>query len=856
MANKRISFDEEAPKISEPLVRVSDDFVTPYAEPVARPQDDPLVRMGQALSGLSSSLELYAKATEPERIEADKTAARELAAMSPEELEVARQEGAATARQWNFFWKQEGANAARELARRADRRFPEATDWDKPEQAAVIWDEEREALLENLPESQKNNAIYLNEFDKSSREFRERFKTRASTKAEERRVADSLLVAETGLVDGIGNLLEASDGTDPEALQVNLEKAITDSMNTIYGVYGSDLGPGEQQKIMNRVFIAVVDQLADRKWLEDLEELKTFMETLEESKPTGFTGFSNEAMSKIDRAIIEVEAWRDSQDGKNELDNVLKNATTQASGILSGAKATYAESGTVADRDWFKAQVNAKLEDKFSQDVKDQIATEAFLAFEAYKSTRDAQESSATRQDKLEQDARSGEISAQVVQYVELHGLEAGLNYLKEHENEMTPKIYAQTEATLIKMAESSKVVTNATNSFRGYDSDSSKALEKSLYDAVENGDEITADMARSDIQELYRTKDATIEEAIKEHFKPVYNEKEGTWSIPGEEGLEAKIDAELEKQFAPLLEQYEAEARTVKAEDPPEVGVLIDTGAEGLPADTDPSVGRLQKSTDQYISNPNQENWDQLTADAGNFLSRMDKGFKGQAVLMGPRKPSGRNRSIELVTNAVYVEFGRMRRDGQFEYGEGWLTKEGDRDFVFTQGSWKGRSIDQVNLGIGSPYAVLRTQTFKKNEEKTEQFMNEFVDAVRITGLKTEYISNGRVSMPMGKDDDGNRAFARIGDAQAMVLTDPSRTLMLPVGTPNKEVEAMLEQIETPEGYNAWLETDMGQFYSAYLNQRGGFQRGETYGPEQFIGLATKLSKRLSNLDTSGVSR
>ncbi len=866
MANKRISFDEEAPKISEPLVRVSDDFVAPYAEPVARPQDDPLVRMGQALSGLSSSLELYAKATEPERIEADKTAFREWEELTPEQQQAAVEEGAYKARQFEYIWKQEGANAAKEYERQVNLRFAEATDWTKPEQSSAIVDEERAAMLENLPEHLKDNAIFLNQFDESSREFRERFKTRASAKAEERRVADGLLVAETGLVDGIGNLLEASDGTDPEALQVNLEKAITDSMNTIYGVYGSDLGPGEQQKIMNRVFITVVDQLADRKWLEDLEELKTFMETLEESKPTGFTGFSTKAMSKIDSAIIEVEEWRDRQDGKNELDDVLKNATTQASGILSGAKATYAESGTVVDRDWFKAQVNAELKDKFPQNVKDQIATEAFLAFEAYKSTRDAQESSATRQDKLERDARSGEISAQVVQYVELHGLEAGLNYLKEHENEMTPKIYAQTEATLIKMAESSKVVTNATNSFRGYDSDSSKALEKSLYDAVENGDEITADMARSDIQELYRTKDAIIEEAVKEHFTPVYNKEEGTWSIPGEEGLEDKIKDALEEKFAPLLEQFEAEARTVKAEDPTEVGALIDTGAEGLPSDADPSVGWLQKSKDQYISDPTQENLDQLKADAGNLLSRWQTGATKRGILLGPQKPSGRDRSVELATNAVYMEYGRIGADGQFEYGEGYLTQEGDRDFVFTQGNLKNNRVDQVELGMGSPYRVLVTQPFKKDEEKTEQVMNQFVDAARITGLKVApkededqaaveeggaFVKDGRVFMPMGKDGD-TPVFVRIGDAQARVLTDPSKTVMLPVGTTKEEVEAMLTLAE--DDYEAWLETDMGQFYSAYLKQRKGFQRGETFGPEQFIGVATQLSTRLGSLDTSGL--
>jgi hypothetical protein len=835
MANKRISFDEEAPKISEPLVRVSDDFVAPYAEPVARPQDDPLVRMGQALSGLSSSLELYAKATEPERIEADKTAFREWEELTPEQQQAAVDEGAYKARQFEYIWKQEGANAAKEYERRVNIRFAEATDWNKPEQSSVILDEERAAILENLPDHLKNNALYLNQFDESSREFRERFKTKASTKAEERRVADGVRTAKTGLLESLGGFFEETEGVTAN-LEEPFAELVSSGMNEVFKNFRQTLTPGEQQDILDDVLATVADQFKRSGRLEDLVELKTLAENLGDTPIVGLSKVSQEAMAEIDKAIDVVER---SQRGTNAKEQERIEARIDFSSVGTAAIADFNETGATVNRKYFQEKAAETLVG-YSKEAVTEITNEAYNEYEDSVRRINSQKYTQTTRDRTEKRQEDGALVL-ASRNVAAEDPLVALNEWKRLENQVELSVYLEHLGYLEGEVQTSDEKGTALESLVTVKSASVAELYATL-----------AQDRQSDRPEVQAAASVTEEDADKlvslitkrvldEWFTP-YEDEEGNtvtkYSAEGQGALKAAFEAELEEAFAPFLGQYELrdiyrEGETPAAVSPMDTATTTGERERGIfsQAEFDTAHGREWYSAQERLQEGgfSPENWQTYREAGVKFVGSQQQYASRYGAIPADREET----KIRVPsTNALRREFITLGRNNRPVKVIGYRTDNFTKEFTVVS---NGKEVPLTPTTEGVNNAVRRVFTPDK-VEPADWWMAEQVAVTQANGLTVKHLTDTNVVvLPFG---EGRIALT---PAERRALTDPSRTLMLPPKTTQEEANAVLVAAKNEAKFKTWSDTDMGRFYLAYRKANEG-QEG-LMNPEQFVKTAIEYS-------------
>ena len=838
MANKRISFDEEAPKISEPLVRVSDDFVAPYAEPVARPQDDPLVRMGQALSGLSSSLELYAKATEPERIEADKTSYREWENMSPEERKAAIDEGAYTARQFEYIWKQEGANAAREYERRVNIRFAEATDPNNPEQSSVILDEERAAILENLPDHLKNNAIYLNQLDESSREFRERFKTKALTKAEERRVAEGLRTAKTGLVESLGGLFETTK-TVTSHLDELFMGVVFKGMNEVFKTFRQTLKPGEQQEILDDVLVTLADQLKQSNRLEDLVELRTAAERLGDTPIVGLSKVSQEVTAKIDDAIDVVKR---SQRGTNEKEQELIDARINFSHVGVDAIADFNETGDTVGRKYFVKKAAEALKDKgHSKEVVTEIANEAYNEYMDSVRRINSQRYTQTTQDRTEQKRRDEELVLQSRNTARETPLPA-LNEWKRLRDQVEPRLWLDNLTFLQEAVRNSDQRDTAREALVVAKSPSlTKVYGRTAQDILSDRPEVraTAKTRKDDADKLVSLVAARV---LDEWFTP-YEDTGGNtvtkFSVQGQNALKKAFEAELEETFVPFLDDYELQDIYRKglvpaAVSPMETATLTSERERGLfsPAEFDTAHGRVWYSAQELFQEDgfSPENWQTYREAGGEFIGSQQKYATRYGAI-----PADREETKIMIpgTNAFRREFITLGHNSRPVKVTGYRTGDLTKKFTVVYNG-KEVPLTPTTEGVNNTVKAVFTQD---KVEPADFWMTEQVAVTQAIGLTVKHLTDTNVVvLPFG---EGRIVLT---DDERQALTDPSKTLMLPPETTQEEANDVLEAAKDKDGFKTWSEnTDMGRFYLAYRKANEG-QEG-LMNPEQFVKAAITYS-------------
>lgn len=834
MANKRISFDEEAPKISEPLVRVSDDFVTPYAEPVARPQDDPLVRMGQALSGLSSSLELYAKATEPERIEADKTAFREWEALTPEQQQAAVDEGAYKARQFEYIWKQEGANAAREYERQANLRFAEATDWNKPEQASAILDEIRAEMLENLPEHLKNNALYLNQFDESSREFRERFKTKASTKAEERRVADGVRTAKTGLLESLGGFFEETEGVTPN-LEEPFTELVSSGMNEVFKNFRQTLKPGEQQEILDDVLTTLADQFKQSRRLEDLVELKTLAENLGDTPIVGLSKVSQEAMAEIDEAIDVVER---SQRGTNAKEQELIEARIDFSSVGTAAIADFNETGATVGRTYFQEKAEDTLVG-YSKEAVTEIANEAYNEYEDSVRRINSQKHTQTTRDRTEKMQEDGALVLASRNAAAENPL-AALNEWKRLEGQVELSVYLEQLGYLEEKVKTSDEKGAALESLVSVKSASVAELYETL-----------AQDRQSDRPEVKAAASVTEEDADKlvslitrrvldEWFTP-YEDEEGNtvtkYSVEGQAKLKEAFEAELEETFVPFLDQYELrdiyrEGSAPAAVSPIDTVTPTSERERGVfsQAEFDTTHGHkfFQAQKQLQEGGFSAENWQTYRVAAVALVGTQQQYASRFAAIPADREV----RTAVPFTNASRREFIALGRNNRPVKVIGYRTDNFTKEFTVVS---NGKEVPLTPTTEGVNNTVRRVFT-PDTVEPADFWMTEQVSVIQATGLTVKHLTDTNVvTLPFGE----GRILLTLAERRA--LTNPSMTLMLPPETTKEAANDVLTAAKDKDQFETWSATDMGRFYLAYRKANEG-QEG-LMNPEQFVKAAISYS-------------
>jgi len=783
--------------------------------------------MGQALSGLSSSLELYAKATEPERIEADKTAWVEWQELTPEQRKAAVDEGAYKARQFEYIWKQKAANDAKEFERQANLRFAEATDWNNPEQAAAILDETRAAMLENNPEHLKNNALYLNQLDESSREFRERFKTQASAKAEERRVAEGIRTAKTGLVESLGGFFEETEGVTSN-LEEPFTELVSKGMNEVFKTFRQTLKPGEQQEILDDVLVTLADRLKQSNRLEDLVELKTVAEELGDTPIVGLSKVSQEAMARIDEAI-DVLGRRPT--GTNETEQELTNARIEFSYVGEAAIADFNKNKITLEHKYFQDKA-AEILVGYSKRAVNEIADETFNEYMETVRRIGSQQHTQTTRDRTEKEIQDGELVLASRNTAAETPLVA-LNEWKRLKDQVEPRLWLNHLSYLQEAVKNSDQKDIAKEALVSAKSPSlTETYRKLAQDKQSDRPDVqaVASLTKSDADKLVSLIATRV---LDEWFTPYEDDKGNTvtkFSVQGQSALKGAFEAELEEAFVPFLDQYELqdiyrEGSAPAAVSPMETATITAKRERGIfsQAEFDTTHGheffQAQKQLQEGGFSP--ENWQTFREAAANLVSEQQRYASRYGAI-----PANREIKTKVpFTNAFRSEFITLGPNNRPVKVIGYRTSDLTKKFTVVINT-KEVPLTPTTEGVNN---TVRRVFTPDTVESADFWMTEQVSAIQATGLTVKHLTDTNVvALPFG---EGRIVLT---PAEERALTDPSRTLMLPPETTQEEANAVLTAAKDENQFETWSATDMGRFYLAYRKANKGQEK--LMNPEQFV--------------------